>query len=142
MPACSGSTSAAAWTSGRPTEATCSLADASRLVPETCNSLWLRAGGAQAWEYDVMLMDATRDLWTYRRDSRVSAPLDQILWTKEGVDYLRPEIQLLHKAPGHRAKDQWDFEATRPLLTATDTRWLRTALETAHPGHPWIGDLP
>lgn len=119
-----------------------SLADSSRLVPETCNNLWLRAGGADAWEYDVILMDATRELWTYKRDPRVSAAFDQILWTKAGIEYLRPAVQLLHKAPTYRPQDQRDFESTRPLLTPTEARWLRGALETAHPGHPWIGDLP
>lgn len=117
------------------------LTDVARPIPETCSNLWLRASGADPWEYDVLLMDTTAALWTYKRDPRIALPFDRILWTKDGISYLRPEIQLLHKAPGLRPEDQLDFNATRPLLSADASGWLRSALETAHPGHPWIDNL-
>jgi hypothetical protein len=28
-----------------------------------------------------------------------------------------------------------------PLLDAESREWLRSALELAHPGHPWLADL-
>ncbi len=111
------------------------------VVPLTCSNLWLRASGADPWEYDVVLMDATDERWTYKRDARVTLPVGDILWHRDGTDYLRPEIQLLHKAPGLRAKDQLDFDACLPLLADPARLWLRTALETAHPGHHWIDAL-
>jgi hypothetical protein len=52
-----------------------------------------RAG--DPWEYEVILMDATPTTWTYKRDTRISLPAEEILWTREGISYLRPEIQLL-----------------------------------------------
>jgi hypothetical protein len=82
--------------------------------PRTCGNLWLRAGRADPWEYDVILMDASPSLWTYKRDARISRPLDETLWLRDGVAYLRPEVQLLHKAPSLRPKDQTDFEACLP----------------------------
>lgn len=118
------------------------LPDGSRTIPAGCSNLWLRQSRARDWEYDVLLMDTTPTQWTYRRDPRVTLPFDRILWTKEGIDYLRPEIQLLHKAPGLRPQDQADLDVTRPLLHTSASRWLRSALETAHPGHPWIDVLP
>ncbi|MFP1603505.1 hypothetical protein ACLD0U_12555 [Microbacterium sp. 2216-1] len=117
------------------------LADPSRAVPTRCSNLWLRTSGAAPWEYDVILMDASDDTWTYKRDSRVTLPFEKILWTKGGIDYLRPEIQLLHKAPGLRPQDRLDFDAARPLLSNDSARWLRDALNTAHPGHPWAAAL-
>jgi hypothetical protein len=66
----------------------------------TCGNLWLRPGGAEPWEYDVVLMHITGATWTYKRDARISLPLEEILWAREGISYLRPEVQLLHKAPG------------------------------------------
>jgi hypothetical protein len=77
------------------------------------------------WEYDVILMDATSTTWTYKRDSRITLPLDEILWARDDLPYLRPEVQLLHKAPGSGARtndvvvrrvDLADFDACLPLL--------------------------
>ena len=110
-------------------------------VPASCSNLWLRPNGFQPWEYDVILMDTTVDTWTYKRDPRVFLPASEILWKREGVEYLRPEIQLLHKAPGLRVKDQGDFNACLPLLARPAKQWLRDSLATAHPGHPWISRL-
>jgi hypothetical protein len=86
-------------------------------------------------------MDVTAARWTYKRDARISLPADEILWTREGIPYLRPEVQLLHKAPGLRPKDQADFEACLPLLEPAPRAWLRSALGIAHPGHPWLAHL-
>jgi hypothetical protein len=110
-------------------------------IPPACRNLWLRPGGGDPWEYDVLLTDVVSDEWVYKRDTRVSLPVDGILWHRHGVDYLRPEVQLLYKAPGLRPQDQQDFESCLPLLGDSATSWLRAALETAHPGHPWITEL-
>jgi hypothetical protein len=110
-------------------------------LPESCENLWLRPSGAEPWEYDVILMSTTPTTWTFKRDSRISLPLQEILWERDGIAYLRPEVQLLHKAAGLRPRDHADFDACAPLLDRTSRTWLRTALETAHPGHPWLLDL-
>ena len=116
------------------------VVDEAHRLSETCENLWLRPGGADPWEYDVILMHASPTTWTYKRDVRISRPLDEILWEREGITYLRPEVQLLHKAPRLRPKDQADFDACEPLLDPEPRAWLRTALATAHPGHPWLGE--
>jgi GNAT superfamily N-acetyltransferase len=59
-------------------------------LPDTCENLWLRASGAEAWQYDVILMDTTPTTWTFKRDARISLPIDSILWTRDNIDYLRP----------------------------------------------------
>jgi len=114
------------------------LLDADDPVPQTCENLWLRAGGAQPWEYDVILMDATSESWTFKRDPRITLPLAAILWIKDGIRFLRPEVQLLHKAHGLRPQDQFDFDVAAGLLDSQSSSWLRWALSLAHPGHPWI----
>lgn len=110
-------------------------------VSESCENLWLRPSGAQPWEYDVILVHATPTTWTFKRDPRIGRPLQEILWQHDGITYLRPEVQLLHKARGLGEKDQADFEACVPLLDTGPRTWLRTALGLAHPGHPWLVDL-
>lgn len=110
-------------------------------VSATCENLWLRRSGADPWEYDVILMDATSTTWTFKRDPSISLPLPEILWERDGITYLRPEVQLLHKARALRPKDQADFEACAPLLDPAHRAWLRQSLSTVHPGHRWLADL-
>jgi hypothetical protein len=75
------------------------------------------------------------------RCRRITLPVAEILWTQDGISYLRPEVQLLHKAPGIRQKDQQDFDACVPLLDTRRRAWLRRTLGIAHPGHPWLDRL-
>ncbi|WP_161606038.1 hypothetical protein [Microlunatus speluncae] len=112
-----------------------------KLLPEECENLWLRPGGDEPWAYDIILMTVDQQTWSYKRDQRIRLPLADILWRQDGVNYLRPEIQLLHKARGLRPKDQFDFEAVLPRLEPERRDWLRAALELAHPGHPWLTEL-
>ena len=110
-------------------------------VTDECENLWLRPSGAEPWEYDVILMHATSTTWTFKRDARISLPLEEILWERDGVTYLRPEVQLLHKARGLRPKDQVDFDECAPVLAPSAREWLRAALTIAHPGHQWLLEL-
>jgi hypothetical protein len=108
------------------------------LLPHSCENVWARRSGADPWEYDIILMTTIDDRWVFKRDPRTSLPLDEIVWRRDGVNYLRPEIQLLHKAAGLRPKDQADFDAVWTLLDARARRWLLQAIELTHPGHPWL----
>jgi hypothetical protein len=110
-------------------------------LADSCGNLWLRPSDAEPWEYDVLLMHATPTTWTYKRDARITRPLAEILWTHDGITYLRPEVQLLHKARVVRPKDQVDFDVCAPLLDDASRTWLRSSLELAHPGHRWLEAL-
>lgn len=110
-------------------------------LADSCENLWLRPSGAEPWEYDVILMHATPTTWTYKRDARITRPLAEILWEHDGITYLRPEVQLLHKARVVRPKDQADFDVCAPLLDDASRAWLRSSLELAHPGHRWLDAL-
>ena len=117
------------------------LLDGDDEVSDECENLWLRPSGAEPWEYDVILMHTTPTTWTFKRDARISQPLAEILWERGGIRYLKPEVQLLHKARGLRPQDQADFDACAPLLDTASRTFLRDALEMAHPGHPWLATL-
>ena len=110
-------------------------------LADSSENVWARSSGGEPWQYDIILMDVSDGRWVFKRDSRISRPVDEIVWSLEGVPYLRPEVQLLHKAAGPRPKDQADFAATWPLLEPADRRWLRHAVELAHPAHPWLDVL-
>jgi hypothetical protein len=117
------------------------LLDGDDEVTAECENLWLRPSGADPWEYDVILMHTTPTTWTFKRDARISRPLAEILWERDGIRYLAPEVQLLHKARALRSQDQADFDACAPLLDVRARVWLFDALELAHPGHPWTHQL-
>lgn len=114
--------------------------DEDQLDPD-CENVWVRRSGADPWEFDIILMAVDGDRWVFKRDSRISLPYADITWVKDGIRYLRPEIQLLHKARGLRDKDQADFDAAWPLLDASAARWLRDAVALAHPDHPWLAQM-
>jgi hypothetical protein len=79
--------------------------------------------------------------WLFKRDARVSLPLDQLGRTIDGIPYLRPSVVLLHKAKALRDKDQQDFEGMLPRLADGERVWLDESLAIAHRDHPWRARL-
>ncbi len=77
--------------------------------------------------------------WVFRRNPAIVLPLDRaIVNTDFGGAALSPEIVLLFKAKFPRAKDKADYDAARAAMSAERRRWLRSALLTCDPDHPWI----
>ncbi len=114
-----------------------------RPLEDAEHQFWVRRIGATAWSFEILLEYTDGDTWRYRRDPRITMPLDEIgLRTADGIAYLRPAIALLYKAGSSTlARNQDDFEVMLPLLPPDDRAWLRAALDVAHGGHPWIGRL-
>jgi len=113
------------------------------LEPGT-NDIWCRQWRDGGWQVQLMLLDTQGDSWVYRRDMRITAPLDQLTcYSKEGTPFVSPEVQLLFKSHSLRTKDQQDFDLVLPHLPRTEKAWLRSALETIYPekDHPWIESL-
>ncbi|TGD84701.1 hypothetical protein BayCH28_25265 [Mycolicibacterium sp. CH28] len=110
-------------------------------IPEDCGNLWLRHSGADPWEYDVLLDDVREQTWVYKRSSHITRPLSDCLWSRDGITYLRPEIQLLLKAMHSRPKDTLDFERCLPSLDDESRTWLTRSLRHENPQHPWVGTL-
>lgn len=110
-------------------------------VSEDCGNLWLRASGADPWEYDVLLDDVREQTWVYKRSSHITRPLSDCLWSRDGITYLRPEIQLLLKAKHTRPKDTHDLERCLPHLDEGSRTWLTQSLRRENPQHPWVRRL-
>ena len=111
------------------------------VLPAGCHQVWTRQAATEPWEFDVLLSAGTADEWVYRREPLLRMPMADALWERDGIAHLQPEIQLLFKAPGLRAKDQADFDATLPHLGRRRRGWLRDALVATTVGHPWVARL-
>jgi hypothetical protein len=114
-------------------------------LPHDVGDIWIREPGGGPWRFQLMLNPSEGQDWICKRDRALRLPLAEIgLRTQNGVPYLRPEIQLLHKGTGSlgiREKDEEDFRAVVPVLDADALRWLRDALRRVRPDHPWLDAL-
>jgi hypothetical protein len=92
------------------------------------------------WCVDVMRIPDDGKNWICSLDRHIHRPYDEaVARTADGIPYLLPELVLLYKGLQTRPKDQADFDATAPLLTAGARTWLAEALaNTKGPDHPWI----
>jgi hypothetical protein len=89
-----------------------------------------------------LLEQSGKGRWAFRRHPAITRPLHQVgAATAGGVPFVRPEIALLFKAKAPRFKDQRDFDRVLPHLDRAARSWLASALEAAHPGHPWHARL-
>lgn len=106
---------------------------------EAHHQTWGRERETGAWRVDVFREPHDGDVWVARRDARIRMPYaDLIRRTGDGVPYARPEVILLFKAKATRPKDEDDFAAVLPRLSADARRWLYDALALVHPGHAWL----
>lgn len=93
-------------------------------------------------EFEFFLNEIDHAEWRFRRNPDFRRPAaDVIVTSKTGIPIIAPEIQLLYKAKGLRPKDERDFHTLRDMLEPAQRIWLRSALETNHPGHAWISAL-
>jgi uncharacterized protein (DUF952 family) len=89
-----------------------------------------------------LLEQSRADRWVFRRHTGVSRLLHQVgVITTGGVPVIAPEVALLFKAKAPRFKDQRDFDRVLPHLDRAARSWLASALDQAHPGHPWHARL-
>jgi hypothetical protein len=88
---------------------------------------------------EVLLNETNDNNWKFRRDLRISYPLNSVWsYSETGIPYLNPEIVLLYKAKNTREKDHRDFMTIKDYLDNEKKQWLRYALELHKPGHKWL----
>jgi adenylate cyclase len=108
----------------------------------TTNDIWVSKGIETPWKFQIMIIDTEDSSWIYKRNKSVKRPINEIfLKTDIGIPYLRPEIQLLHKAGASqiREKDFTDFQTVLPSLLPQEKAWLKSSLKLQFPqGHDWI----
>ena len=104
--------------------------------------VWVRRNAFSPWILDVLLTPVEDDMWLFKRDRRLSLPMSELVVTRDGVPYQRPEIALLFKARRRADRDEDDFAAVLPTLSGADRAWLRDALAMTEPAdNPWLERL-
>jgi hypothetical protein len=112
---------------------------ADEVLDAAIHDIWCRPTATSPWALQLMIADTQDDRWLFRRMPTIGRGLAELGGvTAEGIPYLAPEIQLLHKAKGLRPRDVADFSEALPALGPERRRWLATALAAAHPRHPWL----
>ena len=109
----------------------------SEYLPYGIHDIWGHAS-AQPWQLQIMLTESEGDRWFSRRSKLIGGQRGDLIVSYRRVPCIRIEVQLLYKAKNSRSKDELDFEACLPLMSAEAKRWLETGLEVLHPeGHRW-----
>lgn len=108
-------------------------------LPDDHEQIWVRRDAYSPWLMDVMPTPVDGETWVYKRDHRLTRPMDDVVVQRDGVGYQRPEITLLYKAKHRRAKDEADFAAVVPMLSERDRVWLKDAMALTEPAdNPWL----
>ncbi|MFN2624901.1 MAG: nucleotidyltransferase domain-containing protein [Mycobacteriales bacterium] len=107
--------------------------DAGQALQLPVHGIWVRRTDDSPWLCEFLLNEADGDDWVYRRDPRVRLPLDRLVSSYDGLPVLNPAVALLYKSKNRSAKDEADFAAAHPRLSAGDREWLRAALPAEHP---------
>ena len=110
-------------------------------LPAEVHDIWARGSEDDPWRFQLMLNPGGPAELVFRRDERISVPLERALFLKDSVRYLVPDYQLLFKSRGRREKDERDLEDCLPLLKESQRAWLKQALELTDSANPWLGRL-
>lgn len=115
---------------------------ANEYLPYGIHDIWGHRTDARAWQLQLMLVEVEEDEWWSRRDATIRGRRDDLIVVYNGMPCVRIEVQLLYKAKNLLPKDEWEFQACLPLLSADAKRWLKASLHRLYPkGHPWIHAL-
>lgn len=113
------------------------------LLPPPLHELHATNDAATPSHLELLLNERSDDAWVYRRDRRITLPLDEwIMRSDAGVPYQAPQVTLLYKSKRpYDEAERRDFETVLPSLNTKRRRWLLDALRTADAANPWIERL-
>ncbi|MBI1257918.1 MAG: amino acid transporter [Chloroflexi bacterium] len=111
-------------------------------LPFGIHDIWGYRGGAQGWEFQFMVAESEGDEWFHRRNPQIRGKRADLITEYNGWPCVRVEVQLMYKSKNGRPKDEQDFRACLPKLSAAQKGWLKAQLEILYPdGHVWIEAL-
>lgn len=107
---------------------------AGEYLPAGINDVWMHHVTSDTWQMQSMISEVEGEEWVSKRSPLIRGKRGDLITYYEGVPYLRAEVQLLYKA-----KDDQDFHACLPLMSAEAKAWLKTNLILLYSqGHDWL----
>lgn len=113
-------------------------------VPQRGSSLSTVPTAAHTvFEFEFLLAETAGPDWLLHREPAVVIPRERAIRPSPlDLPAAAPEVIVFFKAVGGiRPHDERDFHALLPILTEPAREWLREALATASPDHPWLAKL-
>ena len=111
-------------------------------LPFGIHDIWGYRSGAQGWEFQFMVAEVEGHAWFHRRNPQIRGRRDDLITEYNGWPCVRVEVQLMYKSKNGRPKDEMDFRACLPKLSAAQKHWLKAQLQILYPeGHAWIEAL-
>jgi hypothetical protein len=112
------------------------------VLPSGVHDIWGHQLGSEAWQLQIMLAEVKGDEWFNRRNPLVRGQREDLITLYDNLPCIRAEIQLMYKSKGLRPKDEQDFQACLPKMSAAAKDWLKDKLALLYPdGHPWLEAL-
>lgn len=100
------------------------------------HTIWARKGKEF---FELLLNDWTETEFVYRRDHRISLPVEQAIRFRNCIPFLAPEVVLLYKSNDFdNSINRADLAAALPNLNEEQKSWLRHALALPDSNHPWL----
>jgi hypothetical protein len=111
-------------------------------LPFGVHDIWGYKPPSDSWQLQLMLAEVDGDDWYNRRNPLIRGRRDDLIVEYNGLPCIRIEVQLMYKSKGLRPKDELDFQAALPRMSAASKRWLKNALLILYPDrHPWLEAL-
>jgi hypothetical protein len=115
---------------------------ADEFLPFGSHDIWGHQVESDAWQLQIMLAEVEGDEWFSRRSPMIRGQRMGLMTVYGGIPCIRVEIQLMYKAKNPRPKDEQDFLACLPRMSAEARDWLREKLMLLYPqGHDWLDFL-
>jgi 2-amino-4-hydroxy-6-hydroxymethyldihydropteridine diphosphokinase len=111
-------------------------------LPDDQHQLWCRRRSDNVWTHEILFEDIRDGVLHCRRDSSITLLLAEAIGrTNDDVPYVSPHLQLIYKAKNLTQRDQRDFAAAAPLMSAEQRAYVASYLRRRHPSHPWLALL-
>jgi hypothetical protein len=111
-------------------------------LPFGVHDIWGHQARVEAWQLQLMLAEVEGEEWFNRRNPAIRGQRHDLIAEYGGVPCVRVEVQLMYKSKGRRPKDELDFAACLPRMSAESRQWLSNSLRVLYPdSHPWLNAL-
>jgi hypothetical protein len=107
-------------------------------MDKNLHALWARKKGQDKWVTEFLLNEADEINWIFRKNSKITFPLNEIGIKREKIPFLIPEIPLLFKSAHCGDKDELDFKHCIEKMNEVQKERLRKWISEFKPDCEWI----